>query len=564
MQMRTAADYPQRMGKVTGFGVAPTEYLELIRSDLGLTMPLQSLSYIQNHYRMAERREPDVGELIMLDILMWNARQRGLRTRRLDLMELSTDSEDIRDTFEDMMRKLSALEPKRSGPVSFDKMLGVSGAYIGSIMPERYFEGLSVSFCGEKNAALMAKAAGSEEVKDYFAGSLDFALASAPRKISIKEGIYIQIEKHEELSEFLDALRKEKIKFSARIVRNNIIEEIAADTNHAEIAVPFSIPELAAFGEGDLLLLCPDSFEKDIVYMGNLLSLRMRRAGRKLKKGDLIFKNPVFESVIHASFIRGITDIKPVEAVNVSIGKELIDGKADCRFEMISMKPRNDDFEAAVSHDGGRDDISLICAASDMSSPYENGIAQVVCSAAGAIAAGASIEDIKLKNVIRYPLNSDPSLLTAHILGIYRAETELCLSARESELAILADIAKPESRSLSLAQKKATGGFGEGALWLVSPETKNDKLCFENIRRTFSYMTELISGGHAIRACALDTEGFSGEESLAGAEQSKRGKTAVGSFLVLTRAELIPSEGVLTERIGAIGISDDGEELPGI
>lgn len=559
MQFRNESDYPQRFGSVSGFCGASAEYLELIKNDLGLAMPIYSrdlpcktLSYVRENYRTHERREPDVQEIIMCDILMWNAMPRA-KERCLMLAQLSTNSEDIRETFTDAMQKLRAIDPKRTGNVRLDELLSVAGSYIMSVMPERYFEGLDVSRVYEKDGLLAAKAEGSADTRAYRAGEMDFILASKAESISIKEGVYIQVERNDGLCSFIDALREKDIKFGARVIEHNIIETVIGECDNAEINVPSSLPSLAAFGEGDLLILCCAELEQNIVSVGNAHGLRMRRAGRKLKKGGIIFKSPMFGFSVGADFLRSITDRSMFVTICPELGDDLLEGKAKCRFEMITRKPRNGDFEESHSHEGGREDVSVMSVCGDMTSPFESGIAQAVISAAGAVALGASPRKIRQKNIIRYPAQADPSALVAHILGIYRAETELCLLSRDNVLKVTFDVEKAESRSISVAAKRQTGGFGEGSLWIVSPEEKGGKICFENIRRIFIYMKDLIASGHVIRACALDTDGFSGSEG-----ESK--KTPVGSFLVLTRAELIPSEGINTERVGSVGI-DEGAEF---
>ena len=71
--MKTAEDYPKKWGVINGFCYAPTDYLQMIKTDLFLSLPISAISHIQNHYRIYEHRDPLVEEMIMLDILFVHA-----------------------------------------------------------------------------------------------------------------------------------------------------------------------------------------------------------------------------------------------------------------------------------------------------------------------------------------------------------------------------------------------------------------------------------------------------------------------------------------------------------
>lgn len=364
---------------------------------------------------------------------------------------------------------------------------------------------------------------------------------------NIKHGVYIQIEKNENIPLLIENLSQKGIKYTSRVITDNIIEEILGETDHAEITVPFSLPHLATFGEGDLLILCHEENEQEIVYAGNGLGLRMRRAGKKLKKGCVSFKNPAFEYSLNQIILKNATDAQKADSVKICIPDELINKPGHC--ELISKEK--------VAAEIDIDSVSTVSSSSFVS-PYKDGIAQVICAAAGSIAEGTPSDEIKMTHLIDCPLNTDPAALIAHIMGIYRAEAELCIYSSDNKIRIASSNEKSVSCSISVSPQSAKGGFGEGSLWLVSPQNQNNEPCFENIRKTFSYMTELIASGHTIRACALDTEGISVEDmfSANGSEAKKEQSANIGSFLVLTNAELIPADGIITEKIGAVGMEE--------
>ena len=564
MKLRTAEDYPQKWGLITGFCSAPTDYIEMIRRDLELSVPLSVLSRLQNHYKIYEHRDPTVEELIMLDILATNAQCLAKEKRCFELAELNTNSEDIKAAFGDVLQKLRAVYPERKGPLSFEEILRTAGRYIDCIMPERYTRSIGISNIGKNDPAEAATASGSSDAIGYSAGNLTFAVGTPSEKVNIPKGDYVQVAKADGFTEIIKALRKDIPELMAKKVKNNIVEEILSDADHAEIYVPYSLPTAASFGKDDLLLLCKEKHTKELCNKISSFGLRYRLAGKKNKKGNLIFSGYNSPIKLHPSLIRSLTQIRRNELVKANISNELANGDPDCSFEMLTLHQWNTDSEPIVGHNGNRNDISITSVKSNITpSPYQSGIAQIICAAASAIAAGSSAENIKLTNVIRFPASSDPSILLAHLLGIYRAEIELCTSERESRLEISEGISKPESKTIAVSPKKALAKSETGSLWLVSPELEQENICFENIRRTFSYMTELEAKGLAARICALDANGIGSDDGVSfdvGASPKAKKKN-IGAFLVLTNAELIGATGITTEKIGVIDISESPEEV---
>ncbi len=531
--MRTYADYPMRTGTVLGFSTSPTEYLDYIRQDLGLVLPLENLSYIQNHYRLIEKRDCDVTELILIDILFGNVNERLRRERNYSISEMVTDSDDIRETMEDMMAKLALMEKKTVGPISLERLMNVSSSYIASIFPERAAEHFSAKYVGEEESALRSMLEGSRETMQCTAGELKFAVASSSVKKAIKEGYYIQIKNNGELVPFVDELLKNGIIFNGWMIDTGLLSAVLSDTVSAEIIVPESLPEMATYGSGDILLLCREKDEMDIVRIGMERGLQMRRAGRRNKKGKILFKSKNLTTAIAGEFLRKFAHAEIFTPVNLKVGEEILSGNVNCKLNELSC-------------DKSIGDLSAVCALSDMNSPYKSGISQVICAAAGEIALGAAIEDIRLKSVISCPKDTDPGAIFAHILGIYRARIELCISSHDNELHVSDDIDKISSVSIALANVGVKGNFGEGRLFAVSPEDKDGKICFDNIRKTFSYVSALIESGHVIRACALDSEG------LSDGSEDKMTFTA-GAFLILSDAELLGCEGVSVKNVGVVG-----------
>ncbi len=533
MHMRSYIDYPMRAGLITGFCYCPTEYLEYIRSDLGLFMTIETLSFIQNHYRLRENRDCDVNELILLDILFANSKERLDSERNYSIAEMVTGSKEIRETMEDLMTKLNAVAPHEKGPFSLARMFGISSDYIASVFSDRGSTHFVAKHLGEDEPALRSHLSGFRETVLCNADSFSFAISSDPIKSDIKEGIYVQIKNNGELTSFIDELLEKGISFNGWIIDENLLATVLSDTKSAEITVPGMLSEIATYGCGDILLLCRKKDEMNMVSCGMERGLQMRRAGIKNKKGKFLFKSKAMTTAVEGDFLMNFAQAKVFSPVKLKVGEEELSGNVNCKLMELSYEKS---FES----------LSIVCASSDMSAPYRSGISQVLCAVAGEIALGASIEDIKIKTVISCPKNTDPSQIFSHILGIYRAEIELCLSSRDNELHVSDDVEKRRSVSVALGGAKAKGTFGEGRLFAVSPEENDGEICFANVRKTFSYVSALIESGHVIRACALDSEGLTDS-----AEEKKT--FAAGSFLILTDAELSGCGGVSVSLVGMVG-----------
>ena len=535
--MREYSDYPVRSGVILGFGTAQTEYLDYIKQDMGLIMPMQTLSYIQNHYRLIEKRDCDAAELILIDIMFANVNERLLGKRNYCVSEMITDSDEIRETMEDMMAKLAAMGKGAEGPISFDRMISASSNYIASIFPERAVEHFEAKYIAEDEPCVRSMLDGSMEKMLCRIEEISFAISSSKVKNVIKRGYYIQIKNSEAIADFLSELHKSGIEFCGWKIENDLLSTILSDTASAEITVSFALPEMATYGKGDILILCREKDEMEIVRMGMERELLMRRAGIKNKKGKILLKASNRIYAFEGEFLRKFAFAEVLTPVNLKIFEDVLCGDVGCALKELS-------YEGEIGN------LSVACAESDMSAPYRSGISQVLCAAASQIALGASIEDIRLKTVVSCPRDIDPAMIFAHILGIYRAEIELCLSSHGNELHISDDFQKISSLTVAHSNTNAKGTTGGGNLFVLSPCDADGRICFGNVRRTFDYVSSLIRSGHVIRACALDPNGLK--------DSSDENNTlAAGSFLILTDAELCACDGVSVTSVGVIGTEND-------
>ena len=128
---------------VLRFRSADESAIERLNEDLGLELTPVRLARLQAYFHGILRRDPTVGELRILDRL---EREDKLSPRRIAVGELYTDSDDVAETWADMMQKQGALHrvgtafrggrPQVSPPCTLDAAASLIGRYLFSTCPQ--------------------------------------------------------------------------------------------------------------------------------------------------------------------------------------------------------------------------------------------------------------------------------------------------------------------------------------------------------------------------------------------------------------------------------------------
>ncbi len=528
---------------IQGFCLMNGEQLRGIIAALGLSFNIYCFLGIQSHYRSRVKRDPYEDELFMLDRIYRNSVKKSNEACPM-LESLSTDSEELMTVFGDMIEKFESIGYKTDNPLSFENMLDISGKYLSASLPNFCEPNISIRNTGKENPGLLCLSGGSTFAAEYFASDLRLAVSDAGKEKKIKNGVFIQIARSEKLPLLLWVLKKNGItSFNAGIVEDNIVEYIVSKTESGTVFFSDSLGALSTFGDRDLVICCPNELEGSICRTCTELGLMFRRAGTKADKGKLYFVSPNRTLEIDPLLLRQLSHFENNKIEKVNISKTLISAISDVFFENVTDASLHEDTELLLKEKNH----GVISLRSDFGgSPYRSGIEQIICAASALIASGVSREELFCTVDICYPnsIGAEKDKLTALILGIYRAATELCICPVNNHLNISAEVSTPVSRVLALKKAPAEKQGNSSRNWLLFAETDSGELSFENIRKTFSYVSELLSRVPGATARIARKNDSSVPEKVSNAIND-----VPCAFIINCNAELFAAEGIAVSEI---------------
>lgn len=537
--MKTSSDYPSRDGIIANFRSGDSEYLELIRQDLSLAMPLYVLSHLSSFFKIKAKYDPTVDLLIMLDILWANAKAEAKKGKKLLLCGLESDSAEIYGTFRDLEKNLSHMRPGIGDPFSFDEIFSAAGRVIENELPSSLNVKADVSEMRGECILYpeFAKSLGHSAVISAFGRSFVF---SAPHHTEeIRNGAFFLIDTvpefdshiNERLTVFIEKLGDECIAPYCRvtIVERSLIESVLEFSENAVLAHYSSLREFATFGKGKLLVFCPEKHAQELVLSAASLGLLVMKVGKAQKKGglELISAESGKVTTLKTELIKNLLNFERSEAVNVILKAE--DDIPAAQLENVQI------------NENPFDGLSLSAASSDSpDAPYHSGIAQVISAVSGEIAKGADTDEIVIKNIVSAGGYDN---VLSHMLGLYRAQLELCV--RDIRSSLSTDAADLSSVTFAFSGAKRREPDISKSAWLVIPEDEDSGISFKNIRKTFAFMSALLKEDKA--AFALPITEKRAETILA--EYAVLPVKSPCGFIVFTDAFLEHSDGIKIEKI---------------
>lgn len=118
------------LGLIKRFGTYNITQLEQMKRDLKLEMPIQALQFASTHYRMKERRDPQIDELMLWDRFF------ALMSSDISAVaptELLTNDAFVAQTHADLMKKRELCHPNAKTPCSFGEALQTINSYLSRI-----------------------------------------------------------------------------------------------------------------------------------------------------------------------------------------------------------------------------------------------------------------------------------------------------------------------------------------------------------------------------------------------------------------------------------------------
>ena len=182
---------------VRRFTIAPPNAYQQLNKDFGLALSARSYAALQNLFRNVLRRDPTVGEILLLDALGRRGRH---APRREGVGELYTDSPAIAETWADMMAKHSELyaaagllrkEPRTPPPCTLEDALTLISRYLhrtGRVAPLTD----SLPFGGKnsdgRTAVLSTPAQEAEAIARGYTPVKPLNLGSTTRSLWVRRG----------------------------------------------------------------------------------------------------------------------------------------------------------------------------------------------------------------------------------------------------------------------------------------------------------------------------------------------------------------------------------------
>lgn len=516
---------------IAGFTLMPKETLELLATELKLSMTIRDLCYCQNQYRMRERRDPTVEELHFLDALYSS---RTAKTEAYGLRSFYTSDPIIAETYADLISRANRIrrEERPYTPLELSSVLtksllqagkkvSVPSLRVGITAP---LHALKNGYCetgcavlqgthaivAQKNASLSLS---SEQPKPT-----DHLILLSPDGLS--SSVFASLVASLPLpahSQIIPIDQGGLLESLLPLGGVYLVQDYLPGLNDN---APLS-SLISAYTDSILLRVDGESAHsiRDIAAREGLIAsiigkcavnqyLTIRREGQ----------SPIQWEV---SFLRAFSPILPVDVeiphissqhdihVTASATQTVVSG-GNCALFAQGIP----NMPYAVC------DGSLLTGASSYPSDsiFLSSLLTTLHAVNRAVAAGADYETLTLSNQLTIPYSPSPSNLDAGklmsaLLGSYRAQAELALpdvggcirSSKDSEQVNLKVFAATTAPATPLPHTFTASGNN---VYLLAPLLREDTLFdFEDYRKLLRYVHHLCVNGIARSVLAIDRGG---------------------------------------------------------
>lgn len=125
----------EQLGYIKQFGTYSSAQLERLRTDFDLTMPISALQFAADHYRTAERRDPQIDELLLWDCFFAKFSADPAADAP---SEMTTQNDFVSQTYADCMEKRALCRPNVGKPACIGETVQIANTYlkrIGKYLP---------------------------------------------------------------------------------------------------------------------------------------------------------------------------------------------------------------------------------------------------------------------------------------------------------------------------------------------------------------------------------------------------------------------------------------------
>ena len=498
--MAEISHYPKRNGIIYGFCFGDPYFIGDVMGDLRLESPIDFWLLVSHRMKELKMSEPTVDLIILLDML----RSGALKSRKLPsrIAEFSCDDEIQMRTYSDLISKYYAANPLEKGPVDTAKLMSAARDFLACC--DVVTEGREVFAASNGNAREKALEAGCRVVDEKHFGDISLAVGEKlPAKREKTGDLICMVRGTDENGRTaLELLSVEMLSGTvkrAKKIENGLLKTLLTFSAGLDITayrtdgMTYPLAEICTGFEGAWLARIEQS---------DLYTLQMTGASRgvtvspvaTVKKGSNVnFTFPGGAYRINSDFICEVT-------------ASLFDGCAGVAAPTPIRAPSFDKANIRAGADGYylSDEFMTGC-------EYYDASAAVVSAVSKAVADGIDLKNIRLTNILTYDENHAsgemnlPSKLVSHLLGIHRAQAELCLPDTGS--------AQQASDSDTLTVVAITSGerrenrVDHGTVYLATPALSEEGFPdYGELRRIFRFVSGAVTTGKC-RAEVIDARG---------------------------------------------------------
>lgn len=501
----------RKRGIVINFPRLTEKQLANMIKDVELTLTVPQLKTLQKHYRKIEKRDPTLDELYFLDEYFGNK-----NCRHLPVTELTTNSKAIAETYADIMEKRGDLNKEDDAP-TVEELADLSANYLNSRGKRD-----SLDDKKDKRSKLRALAVAGRDAELHLAAiGYDIICKTPTGAVGVKNKKETKAKKlstgdflllitpseymtdNDYTTAVKDLILTDDNTSIAKIIpvgENTLVDALSTIPYGVYIDLDSlyeepSTAELSALCKkiNGVIAIVKANDIIDIMQLTSVLKLNTAVLGSLIRKNHISVRYNNYPLVtFHRELLTAIinnTSFSLRHNAKSPAGKLTANFRTCSKEHMISL--------ASAESKIGESDTS----------PYTTAIYTALTAIAQCVASGAKYTDVTISSYI--PQNLSPSDTLSAVLGLYRAEIEICTPKKSAQLGAIGDrIGVSAGAKLTDAPVPAMLCTPGNRVYLLSPRYNAEGLPdFEDMRRMWRYLHTLCREGNISSAFAVGHDG---------------------------------------------------------
>ncbi len=503
MNNTTPQTHERPRGIVANFSAFQPPMLQNMKYDLGLYMDISHLTSLQAYYRNHARRDPSLDEIYLFDKII---AQREYQS--YPIMKLFTDSPIVAQTYADLIQKYNAVNTVKKAPTA-NSLINVAAKYFKKCGKKSSVSDRTLLEVGRSAELELMLKHGIPALSLYNA-----ALGHATPTAAIQPGhLIVILSKGSGMTdqEFRDTLKEMlREQNSAGIITGNLTSQkgVLRLLCQYRIGAFIDISALPGDRPVELTALCDTASDFALVIIAQENVNTLLRNTNTYGITASVIGSLCSDKCITIRNHMGVAVSYPLSLINSLMTPE----------HGLQVFPDNAhnfvaDARAYACRTIAKNSDSVLSAHSSPAT-FFNALYTTLCSVSDCVAAGASYKDVCLSFDIHQPITSSCNdIAVACLLGAYRAQIEFYLPDVQSRFTI-SDNA-PAFTSYATAwldlphpHQYSVSDHDASSLYLLKPSIEQNGLVnFEQLRKMWNYVTELVKTGDILYAAAVSPSG---------------------------------------------------------